>query len=138
MLTRTLTSASLAASLAACALPTAAERPPEIRVLRAEYGVGDTLRAQLVNESRERVIYGACSLALEREVSGQWTIVLPEPELCIAIGYSVEPGGRAPLKLTLPPTLVPGNYRVRQRILLQRGLPEELIYSAPIIIRAQA
>ena len=134
-LTRILSPVLIIAALAGCELPTAGERAPELRVLRSQYPAGDTLRARLVNRTGERIIYGACSLSLEQETSGGWVIALPAPELCIAIGYAVSPGGTASLKLPLPRTLGPGRYRVRQRVLLKGAFPERFLQSAPFTMR---
>lgn len=125
--------------VSACALPTGSQDGiPEIRVLNSSVVAGDTVRATLINRSAERLLSGSCDLALERRAGDAWTTALPDRhQVCTAVGYGILPGGSAARKLTLPPSLPSGEYRLRQTFMLGSKQPEKQIVSQPFTVVAR-
>lgn len=128
-----------AAAIAACSVPTQLVDEDEVllRTDRRVYLHGDTLEVQFINDSDEPVGYGACSGSLQRLEKGRWEEVYPETRPCIDILYVLEPGRRQISRQPIDPSLSPGSYRLRRRILPGTSLPERSIFSPPLAIRAR-
>ena len=103
---------------------------------RTEYVHGDTMEVHFINNSDESVGYGACSRSLERRTGGEWRPVFEEPQVCIAILYVLKPGERRVERQPVDATLPAGTYRLRQRIMPGRRVPEKRISSPTLTIRA--
>ena len=130
----------VAVAASACSLPSQLSEDDEVllRTDRRLYLHGDTMEVQFINDSDEPVGYGACSGSLQRLEQGSWEEVYPETGPCIAILYVLEPGGRQVSRQPIDPSLTPGTYRLRRRILPGTTLPERTIVSPPLAIRAPA
>jgi hypothetical protein len=110
----------------------------EILPTRTAYVPGDTVQAQLLNRSGDRIGYGACSLSLEQQTASGWIRVSPRPGACIGILYVLEPGGRRDQLQVLDAALPPGTYRLRQEVMPHTSLPERSVLSPVFSVRAPA
>ena len=113
---------ALAALLAACSQPAGSDpgqsTPVELAVLGTSYRAGDTLRAELRNNSLGVVGFNLCSLGVERvEVSG-WAAVEPDftAAPCLDRLYTLDPGEAAPTFRVLPAGLPAGSYRLSTEV----------------------
>lgn len=88
-----------------------------LRVDRARYRVGQTLRLELENHSSKRVLYNLCGPTLERKTIAGWLPLknLP-PADCVASLRELASSGRAAAIYKLPPTLSEGRYRLVTRV----------------------
>jgi hypothetical protein len=131
---RPLLPALLVLSLPACQLLTGSDEAPELRATDSSFLAGDTVRAELVNRSSERLGFGGCTLALQRHGSDSWETVVPPAQLCAAILFVIGPGSRAERKLAVPSTVPEGEYRLRDAVMPGTSLPELEIFSQPFAI----
>ena len=123
-----------------CAQTTAPATAAGIVLLpeRAVYAPGDTVRAELSNQSGASIGFGACSLSLERQTAGGWVRVSPQPGPCIMILYVLESGRQSMQAQGIDPALPLGVYRLRQEVMPQTRLPERSVFSSVFSVRAPA
>lgn len=89
------------------------EQPPVIATEFARVPTGTaTMPLKVTNTSAVSWDYGACAYSVDRLEPTGWRVAL-QPTVCIAIGYSVDPGGSFTWQVPLPDE--EGTYRIRFR-----------------------
>lgn len=107
-----------ALATAACAtLPQEDERGLALRTDRTEYRAGDPLEITLANGTDQQAGYNLCVSALDARSGADWVAVqIPLVEACTMELRTLEPGGTANFRHTLPAALPAGEYRVRTSV----------------------
>ena len=118
--------ALLAWSLAACTTPPpqpeggtpsassgTGTQPIAITVDRAAYAPGATVGLRIVNGSDATFGYNPCTRSVEREQSGAWTTLPPEPDrVCTMELRLLQPRQTVSATTDLPRSLAAGRYRL--------------------------
>ena len=127
---------ALLLAVAGCASLTGSGDDLRIIPEDAVFSPNEQVTARFINDSRERVGYGACSLFLEVRVGGDWEPAAEPPRACIGILYVLEPGESE--QVALPPRMTPlpeGRYRLRQEFMPGAVLPSASIWSEAFEVR---
>lgn len=101
---------------ASCSGPSSPQGGSQLRIEtdQAEYGSGSDVVVRFTNTSSDVVSYNGCVGFIERRSGTRWSSVAPAADRpCRDNLTGLMPGESATSALTLPSTLVPGQYRYR-------------------------
>jgi hypothetical protein len=130
---RILIFAVAALSVTACSFLTEPDGPGfdgvELLTDRNSYVHGDTIEIRFINNSTQRVGYGACSRSLERRTHEGWKPLDKHEGPCILILHVLDPGQVKIDRAPIDPALPAGEYRLHQSILPGTSLPVRSIFS---------
>ena len=125
--------------VAACFSATAPEKIAVVLTpAKTVFVSGETLSAELANNSFSPIGYGACSLRLQRQQGSEWSLVGPNEVGCIMLMIILDPGAKRTLSLRTDPALPGGVYRLLFAYSPDTKLPDVLIYSAPFTVGVTA
>jgi hypothetical protein len=95
------------------------------------YIPGETITAELANNSPSPIGYGACALRLQRQQGPGWILVGPDEVPCIMVMIVLDPGAKRTLSLPIDPALPSGVYRLVFGYSPDTKLPDRVVYSLP-------